>query len=505
MDPIGAHPGPRGRGEEGGYVLILTAFLFVPLLAMVAISVDVGAWYVQAQANQRTADAAALAGVVWLPDFDKAEDVARETANRNGFQQDHNANIIVDRLGQFELRVKVASASAQFFSHFFLDEFAITRSAVAEYVPPVPLGSPRNTLGTGNLSGFAAPDGLWLAISGRCSVSENGDLRGARFSGSYPGGSPPPVCSGDLNAEHDPSGYVFAIDVPTSAHRINFQVFDGSFRPGLSTSRDVALGPNAAMHTVFTLLAPDSTPFDLSDNPVIGTTQANHNAAGSWHNAWRTIFAVNTPQVGTYYLRVRTTHPQNRTWASNHFALRAQVHGQSWGNDCTTIPGHPGYRPACPQVYAVNDLSIFANLSNGMTDFYLTEIAPRHAGKTLQISLFDVGEGAQSIEVIDPNGNPATFTWETDCTHVVPAAQCASVGPVSSIDVSGTGPQPGGDRGSPSRFNDRTIVISVPLRTDYATYYAGNWWKIRYRFGANMSDRTTWSIKVVGDPVRLAG
>ncbi|MEZ5225427.1 MAG: hypothetical protein R2710_01815 [Acidimicrobiales bacterium] len=48
----------------------------MPLLAIAAIGVDLGVWYLQAQQNQRIADASSLAAVVWLPDEDAARAVA---------------------------------------------------------------------------------------------------------------------------------------------------------------------------------------------------------------------------------------------------------------------------------------------------------------------------------------------------------------------------------------------------------------------------------------------
>ena len=55
-------------GRQGGFVLLKFALLLVPLLLMVGFSVDVGYWYNRTAAIQKAADAAALAGVVWLPD-----------------------------------------------------------------------------------------------------------------------------------------------------------------------------------------------------------------------------------------------------------------------------------------------------------------------------------------------------------------------------------------------------------------------------------------------------
>ena len=55
--------------EQRGYAVILTSLVLVPLLGFTGFAVDVGAWYARASSIQRAADAAALAGVVWQPDF----------------------------------------------------------------------------------------------------------------------------------------------------------------------------------------------------------------------------------------------------------------------------------------------------------------------------------------------------------------------------------------------------------------------------------------------------
>jgi hypothetical protein len=86
------HRRPRPRREgwlqhpERGYTTAMTAFLLVPMMIFAGFAVDVGSWYTRALEIQRAADAAALAGVVWLPgDFPRAEIEARAVASRNGF------------------------------------------------------------------------------------------------------------------------------------------------------------------------------------------------------------------------------------------------------------------------------------------------------------------------------------------------------------------------------------------------------------------------------------
>ena len=55
-----------------------------------------------------------------------------------------------------------------------------------------------------------------------------------------------------------------------------------------------------------------------------------------------------------------------------------------------------------------------------------------------------------------------------------------------------------------SVFNSRLLEITVDL-TGYAPPSDNNWWKIYYNFnsGTAVTDRTTWSARILGDPVHL--
>ncbi len=71
---------PRQRG----YVLVTFALLLVPLLLLAGLSIDVGSWYNRASDMRKAADAAALAGVVWLPN----EAAARSNLGTKGQEAD---------------------------------------------------------------------------------------------------------------------------------------------------------------------------------------------------------------------------------------------------------------------------------------------------------------------------------------------------------------------------------------------------------------------------------
>ena len=125
----------------------------------------------------------------------------------------------------------------------------------------------------------------------------------------------------------------------------------------------------------------------------------------------------------------------------------------------------------------------------------------------MQVTLFDAGEGAQSIEVLDPNGAPATFSWSTPCTNPPspPTGPCSGAS-ITSLNVSGTGLQPYPGLQGNSRYNDRRMILDIELPANYSTVFAGKeWWQVRYTVGSSPTDRTTWSVNILGNPVHLVG
>ncbi len=125
------------------------------ILGFTAFTVDYGSWYNRSTQLKRAADAAALAGVVWMPEFEAAQTAALAAAARNGFVDGQN-NIEVDveevagNNRQLEVSIRDTKAQ-QFFSRVVMQKQSIGRTSMAEYVLPVPLGSPKNTLGTGDI------------------------------------------------------------------------------------------------------------------------------------------------------------------------------------------------------------------------------------------------------------------------------------------------------------------------------------------------------------------
>jgi Flp pilus assembly protein TadG len=504
----------RDSDRERGFVAVFLAITLTTMLIFAAFTVDFGSWYTRAAELKRAADAAALAGVVWMPEFDQAQQYALAAAAKNGFVNGkNNITVTVEDIPNNNRQLKVTitdSKAKQFFSKLVTNSQSIHRSSVAEYVMPVPLGSPKNTFGTGDLLSGTDKENFWAAVNGYCSGHESGDLKLAYYE-SYDTNSGSTRCNNGsaTNADdYDPDGYLYAIDLPTNQTSLKLDVWDGGFNRSGSGNGYVdpewqGIG-SPTITTTYKIYDRNTTPLDLSNLTLLTTITVGTNNT-TYQDVWKNLYTWTNPKAGSYYVRVSTSASETtNSRGSNGFGLRAYT-GASFST-CSTISTAANYSANCPQVHAVSDMSIYADLG-ASADFYLAQIDPIHAGKTMRINLFDAGEGASSLQILDPNGNPAAFTWSTPCNPPTPpAGSCTGTasGASPSLDVSGTGTQPVTGLNSNSKYNDRYLTIDIPLPANYATVYGGKvWWKVHYNVATQPTDRTTWSVNIVGDPVHL--
>lgn len=501
----------RYRRDERGYVIALTALLMVPLLVISAFAVDLSSFYVRAAKLQRAAEAAALAGVVWMPNMITASAVALDGAAANGITPSASLTVTISPVpgNPHQLRVTITdSAVPQYLSDAFQSGVTITRSATAEYEQPIPMGSPMNYFGTGNLNnGFPPAENVWAAVSGWCSAKENGDIRLAGFDNAYNGsGYDCSAVNGTINnPDAAATGYLYAIEVPSPAPTsIGVQVYDAAYYASGSAA-DRALTSGAQVTTTYQIRDANGPPQNAFAHSVMTTLTLATGAAG-YQNAWATVGTINNPCAGcTYYLQVQTTAGQTNSAATNSYALRTTSNGTYTA--CSSIPGstNPPYSSSCVRIYPYREMSIFNNLSGSVASFYLADIGPTYAGKTININLFDVGEGASTIEVLNPNGSAVSFDWSMPCNPPAPATGgCTGTAATSINPGVNNANQPYSRTASRFVYNDRMVTLRVELPTNYVAQFGTNtWWRIRYTVGTSPSDRTTWSVGVEGSPVHL--
>ncbi|MBI1352620.1 MAG: hypothetical protein GC156_16080 [Actinomycetales bacterium] len=320
--------------QERGAVAVLTAILVVVLLVLAAIAVDVARWYVEAQRVQNVADSAALAGVVSMPDFDKADARALQVASENGYPVSSKVTVtplsIPDHPTQ--LSVTVSSTIHNSFGAIFGNpESTIVRSATADYTGAALMGSPCNLLGneppstdaaalpTGTVLPAVPPgyatcltsQGFWVNIAGPATNKQNGDRYATRTNCS----NDTYGCTGGVNDEYPvpdrdnpgatvPSkGYYFNVRVNEDAvgHDITLQLYDpefaytGDYCEELSGATAVSVNVNYVSRTsnVVTLTTDQPHGFSVGDSVAV-------NVSGNTYDGTFTITAVPSPTTFRY-------------------------------------------------------------------------------------------------------------------------------------------------------------------------------------------------------------
>jgi len=256
---LGARIGRRvtaladSRRTEGGYVTILLAFLVASgfMMACLAISVDTSRWYDEMTRVQKAADAAALAGVPYLPyEMDKATVRAKEVAKRNGYDDASSRVEVTVERGDIPSQLKVTISSRidnTFGGAIGLSETTLTRSGTADYKGKAPMGSPCNTFGnepsqgtanplttpTGSalasppLTGCTSNPQFWATLQGPETDKEWGD----RYQSWNCAGTTTDNCSGGKNTEYSDAGYFWVVRVSDAAKNqpIRIQLYDPAY------------------------------------------------------------------------------------------------------------------------------------------------------------------------------------------------------------------------------------------------------------------------------------
>jgi len=561
--------------EERGIALVWMALTLVLMVLFAGFAVDVSNWWLRAERLQRAADAGAHAGVVFLPgDLPSATGRAKSQVGINGYAEGGPANTAItvsQEPNPNRLRVRVTSdVPAYFLSLIGLGKVRMSREAVAEYVAPVPMGSPQNKLGN-DPEGTDPGTQLWVNIGG----PETGKQQGERYQSRLCNSSPVEYgCSSGSSTEYAADGYFFGMGVTSvvPGQPLVFQVYDAGFvnvgqtcTSNMPTSQQISGGggftalttkfSDAATRysssqagwcagdngwaarnvaTTFIFRSPDQTPWSNTDNPVISTSTCRtttvpaYNPAGtsspsryiydqlmgatsgrlnandgviSFAEAFRRFstfcsIPAGSVETGTYVVQVRTNAISSAptvastsvtTEGHNRMAFRAGF-GTSGLNEVSGTN---------VTLAALGRLPIYANSTGADSQFYMARVRPYDAGRTLRINLYDMGESSQpgSLQILPPpefasSFSGCTITRDDGAALSVNASMCL----LSNVSSSG--------------YNGRLLTIDVPIPANYTCNQSsatGCWIKIKaaYPTGANVTDATTWSAAILGNPIRI--
>jgi hypothetical protein len=522
----------RVANDDRGQVIVVAALLMTLLLAIVGVGVDISWYQFNLIRMQRAADAAALAGVVYLPGNQAgAFSAANAEATKNGFTNGVGGVTVVprtDAINNRMLEVTIQGPVQTYFARLLgTSSVPGSRIARAEFVLPVPMGSPQDYFGVATLCrnsdapsscptvasatgvGTLASQGFWGAVETRGTNRSNGDAYSTYY-------NPSPT----VNAGYDPNGYSYIVELPAGTAGGAVWIFDPIFcATGLRTTApfqplgmgdywfSTALTRNVT--TAFKLWDMNETPYSSADDTLIATDgglftnmdyvdkgpnySGNRDyggyagassadcAASPYHNAWWRL--ASGLSEGQYRLQVVTSGGTTGQNALNDFGIQV-----------TTTFG-TGAR-----IYGQSRMCAEVNVASSTALFYIAQVDAVHAGKTLEIRLFDPGDITNTtLRIKQP-----TATGYADASFKFTATGSSggaptSGGPQASLQTSNT---------TTKFYNNQWVTLSIPLPADYrAPTPPGEtqpgWWKIEYTVGTTGQDITTWEVNIRGNPVHL--
>ena len=563
-----------GRWKEGGYVAVMTALLLMVLMGLTAFAVDVGHWYLVGQQEQRAADAAAMAGVSYLPGDSVGAFASAKTYSKiNGFEHlpaaTTNPTTVTTTLDggrPTRLRVKVDRTVKNFFGSLLgVANTTVSRSAVADFAGPVPMGSPCNEYGndpdaTPNANRATTCDGVlggfWANVNAKGATKQNGDAYQGNVCASTVDG-----CSSSNsgpNIDYATDGYYYTVSVkaagmsslkvelfdPVSAHQgltcsssesiwgdrdepdegdshadeaRNDVILDETTRYDRSSSTyctgDDVLGGSQVMSTEFTVRSPGTSAWDVSTFlPVNGCTKVYGGYKGllfdalDQYNGDGSTETKYRPDIADGFRRWTTlcTIP---TPDVGDYLVQVKTNGFA---DTATGTNHFAIRATGGVVGDKENLAIagrekmgiYANKPGVTTEFHLARVPSSAAGQTLKVRLFDVGD------ISSGGSGTIKIIRPPDADGLafgLPANPCIGVrsalAPVTLTDCSLTNVQT-------STHNGKWQSIAVPIPADYTCDDSDTtkcWVRLQYVYGSstNPNDVTSWTAIIEGDPVRL--
>ena len=498
------------RRRQHGQTIVLFAMSVIVLLGLSALVIDMSWYWINTLRVQRAADAAALAGVVYLPaQASQGVAASQSEASRNGYTNNvagAQVRAQQDSSMATQMDVTVSAPVQTFFMRIFgINSLTAIRTGKAQFQLPVPMGSPLNVFGmptAKDLNGNSL--NFWGAIQGTNTAKENGDPYATKVMYVDDSGVTNPQYI--VPSTGDPGAYNYGIEVAPGTGAITISLYDPEFCARQSQYDDTGEignlypgGGGESINTTFTLYAPSSTPYNYADDTQLAqfaypgydpsTGVGNPSACGSqwvhWDYSlgdyvgnWITYYTINTPTPGIYRLNVGTSLVGNVT---NEFAIKAVATSGTQ-----------------PQVYGLGAMSIYANMNTGTTNLYLAQIDATSAGKTAEIRLFDPGDaqGNASMQVMIPTASgytPAQYRYYDAGVNgnLTPTPSALTTSPLVTTYY--------GNR----YYNGHWVVIDAVIPPDYTAPQNG-WWKIKYTYsGGAAHDRTTWQVNIIGNPVHL--
>lgn len=544
----------RRLGSDQGIVAIWTALLAVVLFGMAAIAVDISRWYVEGQRLQKAVDAAALAGAVLLPgDPADASIAARTLAERNGWDIDGTTVTYQDGAGSrpSQMRVTMSSTVENGFGAMLgVPTKTITRTAVAEYAGPAPMGSPCNVFGREDMeaelpsgsqgevasSNCDSAGSYWANIAGTDVNKARGDAFGASWCTKPDDGRGIDGCdrvdssgvSPGHNKEFDAGGYVYMVRV-THSGTLDLQGYDLGWVATGDTCTDGNLVGVSSTNTYVETAAEasrrygrGSSPFCTGDTQmarpegdggaVVTRVTVREPSSSPWNPLGGDVrctldlpgWPLSTPRAALSGSTAdnRLLQSVYHRWADLcPVSLYARA-GEDWSIQVQTVGGGgqnrfalranltAGGDPADVSIFGAGRVSLFNNVPAGTSAFNVVRLDSGAANRVLSLEFFDLGDATDPVTV-------TVLAPDSDSPMVGCAGAGPTSGPLAGCSVTTRSSTHGG----------RWQVVQIPIPSTYACSddrdQAKCWVRVRLSTGAAQADTTTWSASLSGDPLRL--
>jgi Flp pilus assembly protein TadG len=561
---------PR-RGQRG-QTLIILAFLSVFLLTLLGLVIDTVRLYILSAQAERAAEAGALAGALYMPtyfsetapapDGESAQKRACEALQQNGVTTcfalpgQVGAQIAPVAGNPYELQVTVTLQAEVFFLAYVSPNLAsatVSRTALAEFLPPIELGSRTSYFG----DQADGKQSFWASINGPLDLKEQGDAYSPKWEEGptdpqkYPDGgsssfnrwTPKPCCTNHqqwgtpiTNPDQQPSGftgYNYQIVVPPGSGSIQVQIYNPAFiydtscpftgvvpakstgdRIDIDAAKDPAFGcaktdkKNEYMQMTYSLY---SVPllFERSADQLVPATQSQPMpfqppSLDLVDSLGHCVLTPSTPYWDPqkqacvadpgYIDQWYTLYTIPNSASLQTYRLSVQATGYYGSKNYAVRLTSPGNiaPPAGVRVFAWNNMCAYFSLTGegGDTIFDLAEIPADYAGKTLNFSLFDPGDSSGNVDM-------KVLDPSGNPVQLVPSSY-------TWIRTTNNRTELEASIGGDHIYNGLWLQFPITIPGTYNPAAGQDWWQIEYLTpNGAPTDKITISVTLSGSPVHL--
>jgi len=513
-----------------GQALVLFVMSIIAILGFTAIVIDVSSYWATTLRVQRAADAAALAGAVFLPgDASSGVSKAQAEATKNGYTNNGGSGqcgvartcVVAsqDAVNPRQMDVTIAAPVGTFFMRVFgIDTINASRTAKAVYVLPVPMGSPENFYGTycvtrpghtscpantpipGAASTTVYSTGFWGAIQATGTDHAQGDAfipldDRTRSLGTNPSGGTNPNYAAPTTNNLGP--YNYEVELPAGGTLYVFDPTACAVGDQLGTGDHWNDGnPAYSVTTYYNLYDVNNQPYDYAGQTLVASSgdlfarEYQYDQSGTYgtpsYSGDITPTSLDGVEREDCSDGATATAAEGRFWHDKWWPMatvpagtyRLNIASASLGapNQAATFEndwsleavGNSDASGNKPRVHGFGRMVGYNIIAgSGLQSFYLAQIGREYAGKTIEIDLFDPGDIGGTGTLRIQSPDGDAYNYARFTYRT--DGNCGRTRGSTDACSDSTGTRQGitTASGGNSSFNDTWLQILVPLPSTY--------------------------------------